>query len=53
MEKVIKVETKTTSIVPLLQSNENGGKEIVVGGRRCPAHEDAKGFADALLELLL
>ena len=51
----MKVETNTseTSIVPLLQSNENGGKEIVVGGRRCPAHEDAKGFADALLELLL
>ena len=40
------------SISEYLQENGNGGRERVVGGRRCPAHEDPVGFAVALLELL-
>jgi len=45
-------ERKKTYLSSLLQRNGNGGKEIFVGGRKCPAHEDPVGFADALLSLL-
>ncbi len=42
-----------TSLVGKLQENGNGGEEIFVGGRRCPAHEDAKGFSRALVTIIL
>ena len=32
-----------------LKRNGNGGKEVVVGGRTCPAHEDVAGYVDALM----
>ena len=40
------------SVSEYLQENGNGGRERVIGGRRCPAHEDPAGFAVALMELL-
>ena len=40
------------SVSEYLQENGNGGRERVVGGRRCPAHEDPVGFTVALMELL-
>lgn len=42
---------EVTSLVPFLKENGNSGREIVVKGRRCPAHEDAEGFAKAITEL--
>lgn len=47
-----KNEVKKTTLVPILKQNGNLGKEYFVGGRRCPAHEDAIGFAKALVEIL-
>ena len=41
-----------TRLADYLQQNGNRGMEITVGGRRCPAHEDAKGFAEALVTFL-
>ena len=41
-----------TSLVPVIVQNGNGGKEYFIGGRRCPAHEDASGFAMALSEIM-
>ena len=41
------------SLAEFLQSSQiHGGRETIVGGRRCPAHEDAVGFADALVSYL-
>jgi hypothetical protein len=41
-----------TTLVPILQRNGNGGVEYFVGGRRCPAHEDAIGFCEVLLDIV-
>lgn len=35
-----------------LHRNGNRGREIFVGGRTCPAHEDAAGYANALTSFL-
>ena len=35
-----------------LNRNGNRGREIFVGGRTCPAHEDASGYANALMSFL-
>lgn len=35
-----------------LRENGNGGEVKIVGGRICLAHEDAKGFADEMIDLL-
>ena len=43
---------KKTTLVPIIEQNGNGGREYFVGGRRCPAHEDASGFSRALLEII-
>ena len=47
------INVEKTTLVPILQQNGNGGREFFVGGRRCPAHEDAKGFCKTLLEIIL
>lgn len=39
-------------LADFLARNGNRGKRIVIGGRICLAHEDAPGYADAMLELL-
>ena len=41
-----------TSLVQLLKENGNSGREGFVKGRRCPAHEDAKGFSNKVMQLL-
>ena len=51
-EGVDVIEEKNVTLAKLLQENGNGGREFFTGGRRCPAHEDADGFAAVLLELL-
>jgi len=48
----IRAAPSTQTVSEFLQGNGNGGRERTVGGRRCPAHEDAAGFADALIELI-
>lgn len=45
--------TPEMSLAEYLQRSQiRGGCETVVGGRRCPAHEDATGFANALVSYL-
>lgn len=51
-DEILEHTTEVTSLVPFLKENGNSGREIVVKGRRCPAHEDAKGFATAISKLL-
>lgn len=46
------IVVKETTLVPILRQNDNGGREFFVGGRRCPAHEDAPGFAKVLLQII-
>ena len=41
-----------TSLVSYLNGNGRKVNEIVVGGRRCPAHEDARQFSMAIIEIL-
>jgi hypothetical protein len=50
VEEEVRIEK--TTLVPILQQNGNGGQEFIVGGRRCPAHEDARGFSQALLKII-
>jgi hypothetical protein len=40
------------TIRDLVERNGNGGRELVIGGRISLAHEDAPGYANALLEFL-
>lgn len=40
------------SLSEFLGQNGNDGTEKMVGGRRCIAHEDAVGFASALIDLI-
>ena len=35
-----------------VEKNGNGGREIVIGGRISLAHEDPRGYADAILDFL-
>jgi hypothetical protein len=42
----------TTTLFQFLKDNGFSVNEITVGGRRCPAHEDADGFARAMLSIL-
>ena len=51
-DETIDETPEITSLVPFLKENGNSGREVVVKGRRCPAHEDAKGFAMAVTTLL-
>lgn len=46
------ITTTKTTLFQYLQENGFNAKEVTVGGRRCPAHEDARGFAQALLDIL-
>ena len=46
------VVIEKTTLVPIIEQNGNGGTEHFVGGRRCPAHEDALGFSRVLLEII-
>lgn len=49
-DETIVEQPTTTSLAEYLQSIRiPGGNEMTVGGRRCPAHEDADGFAQALM----
>ncbi len=52
-EKEDEIIVAKTTLVPILEQNGNGGEEYFVGGRRCPAHEDAQGFCKALLNIVL
>ena len=44
--------TEKVTLVSFLEENGNSAREIVVKGRRCPAHEDAAGFAKTVMKLL-
>lgn len=46
------IHNEEKSLSQLLKENKNFGEELFVGGRRCPAHEDANGFAKAMMSLL-
>ena len=41
-----------TSLVSYLKDSGRRVNEIVVGGRRCPAHEDSKGCSKAIIDIL-
>lgn len=51
-ENTTTITTTTTTLFQFLKENGFSVKEVTVGGRRCPAHEDAKGFAQVLLKIL-
>lgn len=52
-EKEDEIMVAKTTLLPILEQNGNGGEEYFVGGRRCPAHEDAQGFCNALFDIVL
>ena len=44
---------ETVSLAQYLDENGNRGREARVGGRRCPAYEDAEGFAEAMIGFII
>lgn len=50
--KTLKVPVPRQTFRDFAERNGNGGREIVIGGRISLAHEDAPGYANALIDLL-
>ena len=52
-EGEVQVEEPRKTFRDFVEENGNGGRERVVGGRISLAHEDAPGYADALMTLIM
>jgi hypothetical protein len=52
-EEVVQVEEPGKTFRDFVEENGNGGRERIVGGRISLAHEDASGYADALMDLIM
>jgi hypothetical protein len=52
-EREVQVEEPRKTFRDFVEENGNGGRERVVGGRVSLAHEDAPGYADALMALIM
>jgi hypothetical protein len=49
---VKKAPVAMQTVSEFLHKSGNGGRERIVGGRRCPAHEDASCFAEVMVDLI-